>query len=70
MTHIFHKNNYVIGLDFGLSESDISVMSEYKICPDGTIKILKSKRLGLTKEFSTKRKDEIIKKINDFISNF
>lgn len=65
MVHIVQHNDIIIGVDFGYG-NDIAVKTTAKVHDDGRFEILKSERLGRTRDISKENRERIIQELKDF----
>lgn len=65
MIHFAQHNDIIIGVDFGYG-NDIAVKTTAKVHDDGRLEILKSERLGRTRDISEENKKRIIQELKDY----
>lgn len=65
MIHFAQHNDIIIGVDFGHG-NDIAVKTTAKVHKDGGLEILKSERIGRTRDISKENRERIIQELKDF----
>lgn len=65
MIHFAQDKDIIIGVDFGQG-NDYAVKTTAKVHEDGRLEILKSERLGRTRNISKENRDRIIQELKDF----
>lgn len=65
MIHFARNNDIIIGVDFGHG-NDIAVKTTAKVHEDGRLEILKSERIGRTRDISKENRDRIIEELKQF----
>lgn len=68
MIHFAQNKDIIIGVDFGYG-NDIAVKTTAKVHEDGRLEILKSERIGRTRDISKENKERIIEELNNFRLN-
>lgn len=68
MIHFAQHNDIIISVDFGYG-NDIAVKTTAKVHEDGRLEILKSERIGRTRDISKENRDRIIEELNNFRLN-
>lgn len=68
MIHFAQNNDIIIGVDFGYG-NDIAVKITAKVHEDGKLEILKSERIGRTRDISKGNRDRIIEELENFKLN-
>lgn len=63
MIHFAQNNDIIIGVDFG---NDITVKTTAKVHEDGRLEILKSERIGRTRDIKQEHRDRIIEELKQF----
>lgn len=62
MIHFAQNNDIIIGVDFGYG-NDIAVKTTAKVHEDGRFEILKTERIGRTRDISKENRDRIIEEL-------
>ena len=65
MIHFAQNNYIIIGVDFGYG-NDIAVKTTAKVHEDGRLEILKSERIGRTRDIKQEHRDRIIEELKQF----
>lgn len=65
MIHFAQNKDIIIGVDFGYG-NDYTVKTTAKVHEDGRLEILKSERIGRTRDISKENRDRIIQELKDF----
>lgn len=65
MIHFVRNNDIIIGVDFGHG-NDIAVKTTAKVHGDGSLEILKTERIGRTRDISKEDRDRIIEELENF----
>lgn len=65
MIHFAQNNDIIIGVDFGYG-NDIAVKTTAKVHEDGRLEILKSERIGRTRDIKQEHRDRIIEELKQF----
>lgn len=65
MIHFAQNNDIIIGVDFGHG-NDIAVKTTAKVHDDGRLEILKSERLGRTRDITQELRDRMIEELKQF----
>lgn len=68
MIHFAQNKDIIIGVDFGYG-NNIAVKTTAKVHEDGRLEILKSERLGRTRDISKENRERIIEELNNFRLN-
>jgi hypothetical protein len=68
MIHFVQDKDIIIGVDFGQG-NDYAVKTTAKVHEDGRLEILKSERLGRTRDISKENRERIIEELNNFRLN-
>lgn len=63
--HFAQNKDIIIGVDFGYG-NDYAVKTTAKVHEDGRLEILKSERIGRTRDISKENRDRIIQELKDF----
>lgn len=65
MIHFAQDKDIIIGVDF-CQGNDYAVKTTAKVHEDGRLEILKTERLGRTRDISKENRDRIIQELKDF----
>lgn len=65
MIHFAQNNDIIIGVDFGHG-NDFAVKTTAKVHEDGRFEILKSERIGRTRDIKQEHRDRIIEELKQF----
>lgn len=65
MIHFAQNNDIIIGVDFGHG-NDIAVKTTAKVHEGGRLEILKSERIGRTRDIKQEHRDRIIEELKQF----
>jgi hypothetical protein len=65
MIHFVQDKDIIIGVDFGQG-NDYAVKTTAKVHEDGRLEILKSERLGRTRDISKENRERMIQELKDF----
>lgn len=65
MIHFAQNKDIIIGVDFGYGNG-YAVKTTAKVHEDGRLEILKSERIGRTRDISKENRDRIIQELKDF----
>lgn len=65
MIHFAQDNDIIICVDFGQG-NDYAVKTTAKVHEDGRLEILKSERIGRTRDISKENRERIIQELKDF----
>ena len=65
MIHFAQNNDIIIAVDFGYG-NDIAVKTTAKVHEDGRLEILKSERIGRTRDIKQEHRDRIIEELKQF----
>ncbi len=68
MIHFAQNKDIIIGVDFGYG-NDYAVKTTAKVHEDGRLEILKSERLGRTRDISKENRERMIQELNNFRLN-